>query len=200
MLQREAFVFRVRRAPTLPGASFQSWKPEARSWQRLRMYRTPMGSVRGLAHGFRHRRVRMNRANELFDRALETQGERRLGDQLRRAGADHVNAEDLVVLLVEDNLDEPFRLAGDSGTREHPELEAAGLDLVAPGLRLPLGEPHAPDFRIAVGAARNLAVVDRAELEAGDALGQRDALGRREVRQLRVARLVERDDVADRGD
>ena len=45
-----------------------------------------------------------------------------------------------------------------------------------------------------------MVVVDRPALLAGDALGERDALGRREVRELRVAGLVEGDHVADRGD
>jgi hypothetical protein len=40
------------------------------------------------------------------------QRERRFGDQLGRARADHVDAETLVVLLVGDDLDEALGLAG----------------------------------------------------------------------------------------
>ena len=76
--------------------------------QVLRMYRRAMRGVRRLAHRLRHRRVRVDRADQLFDRALEPQRQRRLGDELGRARADHVHAEDLVVLLLGDDLDEAF--------------------------------------------------------------------------------------------
>jgi len=41
-------------------------------------------------------------------------------------------------------------------------------------------------------------VVDRVEVLPGEPLGKRDALRRRQVRQLRVSGLAEGDDVADR--
>ena len=50
-------------------------------------------------------------------------------------GTDHVDAEDLVVLLVGDDLDEAFGLAGDLRAAEDAELERAGLDVVAALLR-----------------------------------------------------------------
>ena len=77
------------------------------------MYRRAVHGVRGFAHRLRHRRVRVDRADQLFDRALEPHGERGLGDELGRARADHVDAEDLVVLPVGDDLDEAFDLVGD---------------------------------------------------------------------------------------
>ena len=123
-----------------------------------------------------------------------------LGDELGRARADHVHAEDLVVLLLGDDLHEAFDLVGDAGAGQDAELERADLHVVAALARLPLGQADAADLRIAVGAAGHLVVVDGPELLAGDPFGERDALGRRQMRELRVPRLVERDDVADRGD
>ena len=103
--------------------------------------------VRGLADRFRHRRVRVNGAHQLLDRALEPQRQRRLGHQLGRSRADHVHAENLVVLLVEDDLDESFGLARDSRAGEDAELERADLDLVAARLRFLLGQADAADLR-----------------------------------------------------
>src|SRR5687767_2273114 len=165
-----------------------------------RVYRRAMRRVGGLAHGFRHGRVRVDRADELLDRAFELQGHRRFGDELGGARADHVHAENLVVLLVEDDLDEALGLAGHAGPREHAELELAGLHLEAALLRLLLGQADAADLRVAVRAARHLVVVDRTVLLAGDPLGQDDALGRGEMRELWMSGLLEGDDVADRRD
>ncbi len=161
------------------------------------------GAVRGVrrfAHRFRHRRVGVDRADQLFDRAFELQCDGRFGDELGRARADHVDAEDLVVLLLEDDLDEALGLTRHAGAGEDAELEHAGLDLVAALLRCLLGEPDAADLRRAVGAAGDLVVVDRTIFLAGDPLGEDDALGGREVRELWMPGLFEGDDVTDRGD
>ena len=103
---------------------------------RLRMNRGAVRGVRRLADRLRHRRMRVDRADQLLDRALEPERQRRFGDELGRARADHVDAEDLVVLLVGDDLDEAFGLAGDPRAAEHAELERADLDVVAALLRL----------------------------------------------------------------
>jgi hypothetical protein len=108
--------------------------------------------------------VRVNGANQLFDGRLEPQRERGLGDQLGRSQADHVHAEDLVVLLVGDDLDEPFRLARHLRAAEHAERERADAHVVAPSDGGLLREADAADLGIAVGAARHVIVVDRGRL------------------------------------
>src|SRR3954447_1706936 len=144
--------------------------------------------------------MRVNRANQLLDGALEAERQRCFRDQFRRARPDHVHAEHLVVLLLGDDLHEAFGLSGDARAAEHDELERADADVepALPGLRF--RQSDAADFRIAVSAARHLFVVDRTELVAGDALGERDAFGRREMRELLMPRLLERDHVANRRD
>ena len=107
------------------------------------------------------------------------------GDELGRARADHVHAEHLVVLLVGDDLDEAFGLAGDPGAAEHAELERADADVVAALARLPLGQADAADFRIAVGAAGDLVVVDRPRLAV-----RRSARRARCLRPTRGARVA----------
>src|ERR687891_117244 len=100
------------------------------------MYRRSMRRVGRFAHRLRHRRMRVDRADQLLDRALETQRERRFGDELRRARTDHVDAEDLVVAFLRDDLHEPFRLARNPRAAEYAELERADLHVIAARLRL----------------------------------------------------------------
>src|SRR5689334_881931 len=92
---------------------------------------------------FRHRRMRVDGADQLLDGAFQLQRQRRFGNEFGRARSDHVDAEDLVVLLVGDDLHEALRLAGDLGAPEYAELERADADVVAALLRLGLGEADA---------------------------------------------------------
>ena len=87
------------------------------------MNRRAVRRVSGLAHRFGHGRMRVDGANQLFNGAFQPQRQRGFGDQLGGARADDVNAEDLVVLLVGDDLDEAFRLAGDARACERPNLK-----------------------------------------------------------------------------
>ena len=57
-----------------------------------------------------------------------------------------MDAEDLVVLLVDDDLDEAFGLARHARAAEHAELERADLHVVAALVRLLLGQPDAADL------------------------------------------------------
>ena len=74
------------------------------------MYRGAFRRVRRLPHRLRHRRMRVNSLHQLFDRALQPQCEHCFGDELRRAKSDDVHAQDLVVLLIGDDLDEAVSL------------------------------------------------------------------------------------------
>src|SRR6187401_2334894 len=72
------------------------------------------GAVRGvrrLTHRLRHRRMRVDRANQFFDRAFEPERNSSFGHQLGRARADHVDAQQLVVFLLGDDLHKPFDFA-----------------------------------------------------------------------------------------
>ena len=60
------------------------------------MNRRAVNRVRGLANRLRHRRMRMDRANQFLDRALETEGQRRLSHELGGTRPGHVNAENLI--------------------------------------------------------------------------------------------------------
>ena len=82
-------------------------------------------------------------------------------------------------------------------TAEDAEREGADAHVVALLFRCLLGETDAANLRVAVRAARDVAVVERLHRVPGNALGDDDALGRGDVRQLRVHTGAERDDVAD---
>ena len=153
------------------------------------MDRRAVRRVRGLTYCFRHRWMRVDRANQLFDRAFEPERQRCFGNELRRARPNHVDAENLVVLLVGNDFDESLDLVGDAGAGQDAELERTNADVIATLTRLALGQADAADLGIAVGAARHLIVVDGPEVLAGDPLRQRHAFRRRQVRELRMARL-----------
>src|SRR5262249_24100891 len=80
------------------------------------------------------------------------------------------------------------------------KAEDAGPDLIAPLFRPGLGEPNTADFGIAIRAAGHLVVVERPELLAGNPFGERDALGRRQVRELRGAWPTAREHIANARD
>ena len=60
-------------------------------------------------------------------------------------------------------------------------------------------QADAADFRIAIGAAGHVIVVDRPRFLPGNPLGGDDPFGGRHVRELRMPGRAERDHVADRG-
>jgi hypothetical protein len=131
----------------------------------------------GLADRFGHRRMRVDRANQLFDRRFQAQCRRRFGHQLRRAPPDHVHAKQLIVLLLRDDLDEPLGLTRDLRASEHAKRERAGADFVASIHRFPFRQSHAANLGIAVGARRHLVIVDGPGVEPGQALGERNPFG-----------------------
>ena len=70
------------------------------------MDRLEAGCEGGFLDGFRHGRVRVAGAAEVFRRTAELHQHRRLVDHLAGAEADDVHAEDPVGVLVGKNLDE----------------------------------------------------------------------------------------------
>src|SRR5581483_3026972 len=118
-----------------------------------------------------------------------------LHDQLRRLRSDDVNAEELVVLRIDDVLHEAVRFADDLRLRIRGEGELADLDVVAALLRLLLRETDGSDFGIGVCAVRHVVVVDRTDGHALDVLDCENAFGGRAVGEGR-----RRHDVADRID
>jgi hypothetical protein len=79
---------------------------------------------------------------------------------------DHVRAQELAGLGVEDGLDEALGLAQRDGLAVADEGEAADADLVADLLGARLGVADARHLRMAVGAARDGAGLDRVDVLA----------------------------------
>src|SRR5688572_13518909 len=104
--------------------------------------------------------MRMDRANELLDRALEPERQRRFSHELGGTRTYHLNAENLIVLLIADDLDEPLGFRGDPGAREHAEFEGSDSDIVAPRLRFRFRQAYAADLGIAIRAPGDLVVID----------------------------------------
>ncbi len=98
----------------------------------------------------------------------------------------HVDAEQFVVFLIGHNLDEPIRFPRHLCPGEDAEGKRANPHVVAALFRFRFGQADAADFRIAVGAARYVVVIERPDVLPRDAFGRDDALGRRDMRELRV--------------
>ena len=80
-----------------------------------------VGRERGFVQRFGQRRVRVDRALQVFAARRVLHRQHRFGDQLARHRADDVHAEDLVVVLRGDELDETLR-------RFHRPRAAAGQE------------------------------------------------------------------------
>src|SRR5215467_12562460 len=104
--------------------------------------------------------MRVDRADQLLNRALEAERKCGLGDEFGRPRANHMDAEDLVVLLFGDDLHEAFGFVRDAGAAEGAELEGADPDVEPARLSFSFRQPDAADFRVAVRAGWNLVVVN----------------------------------------
>ena len=125
------------------------------------MDRSAVDGVRRFTHRFRHRRMRVNGADEFFDCGLETQGDAGLGDQFGCAGTNHVDAQQLVVFFLGDDLHETFRLVCDLRATEDAEWEHTDTHVITALDRFLFGEADAADLGITIRAAGHLVVVDR---------------------------------------
>ena len=105
--------------------------------------------------------MREHRVHQLLFRGLQVHGDDVALDQLGDLGADHVGAEQLPGLLVEHHLHQALVLAERDGLAVADEREAADADVEALLLGLRLGETDRGDLRVAVGAARDLVLVER---------------------------------------
>ena len=108
-------------------------------------------------------------------------------DQFRHLGADHVRAEQLAGLLVEDHLDETLVLAERDRLAVADEREAADADFAATFLGFRLGQSDGGDLRMAIGAAGNEVLVGGVRMQALDGLDTDHALMLGLVRQHRRA-------------
>src|SRR5688572_9068492 len=114
-------------------------------------------------------RVGVGGAADLPGGRVELEGERRLGDEVRRVWPDDVDAEGVLVLGVRDDLRESFVLAADDRLGDGLERDLADLVRGSRGLDLLLGEADRGDLGPAVRGARLLRVVHLMDVRlAGD--------------------------------
>src|SRR6185312_6969625 len=149
----------------------------------------------GLAHCLGLRRVGMDELRDLAGQRLPVVDQLGLGQQLPDPAADHVHADHGAVLLL-DQLDRARGLQ-DLALAVGGEVEGERLDLLRAVLLdgLGLGEPDRGDLGLGVGDPGDAGVVDRHHRQAGEPLGDEDALAEADVCELRGG-----DQVADRRD
>ena len=131
--------------------------------------------------------------HQLFFGSLQIHRHHVALDELGDFGADHVGAEELPGLLVEDHLDQTLVLAERDGLAVADERKAADADVEFALFRRLLGQARRGDLRRAIGAAGNEPLVDRVRVQAFDGLDADDAFVLGLVRKQRRA-----GDVADR--
>src|SRR5207253_6428552 len=125
-----------------------------------------------------------------FFRGLQVHGDYVALDQFGYFGADHVRAEQLPGLLVEDHLDQALILAERNRLAVADERETADADLATVLFRSRLGQTDGSNLRLAIGAARNEVLVHGMRMQALDRLDADHALMLGLVRQHRRARDV----------
>ena len=125
--------------------------------------------------------------HQLFFGGLEVHRHHVALDELGDFGADHVGAEQLAGLLVEDHLDQALVLAERDRLAVADEGEAADADLDLLLLGRLLGQADRRDLRRAIGAAGNEPLVDRMRIEPLDRLDADDAFVLGLVREQRRA-------------
>ena len=108
-------------------------------------------------------------------------------DQFGDLRADHVRAEQLAGLLVEDHLDQALVLAERDRLAVADERKTPDADFAAALFRFRFGQTDRGDLRVAIGAAGNEVLVHRVRMQALDRLDADHALMLGLVRQHRRA-------------
>ena len=134
--------------------------------------------------------MRVDGPHQIFDRGFEFHGGDGFGNQLRRLRSDDVHAENLPVVGVGDDLDEPFMLANDGRARVGSERELPQLHVVSGLAGFRFGEANAADFRMAIGRARNVLWIDRLAGLACNFGDGHDRFHRAYMRQLETVGTV----------
>src|SRR5262249_15883915 len=124
----------------------------------------------------RHRRMGVHGPDHFFHCSFELKPHASLCYKLGRMRADYVGAKHLVVASIADDLDHPFSSSQYLRLPDHWTREMPNLDFVAPLPRLGLGQPYACDFRLAIGAAWNVIVVQRLRILPGNCFNRDDSL------------------------
>ena len=97
--------------------------------------------------------MRVDDAGELLVAALQLHRRDQLGDHVAGAVADHVGAQQLAVLGVDDELDEAVFVVVDDPGALGGDFLLADLYVMAGVLGLGLGQADAGDLRLAEGGA-----------------------------------------------
>ena len=144
-----------------------------------------VSGVRGFTNRLRHRRMCVNRADQFFDRRFERRSATvASAHKLGRPQSDHVDAQQLVVLLVATIFTKPSVSPLPSSPGRGRRTGTMPMrTIVAACFGFLLGQPDTADFRIAICAAGHVVVVDRPDLLSGNSFGRENSLCRRDMCQ-----------------
>src|ERR1700686_544529 len=134
------------------------------------MDHAPHGVQGRLGDRFGESWVRVDRESDLLDGELFLPGARELRDRLGGVGADDVGAQDLAILGLPNDLDEPVGLARRARTAIRRERELPDLVLELLCFARLLRESDRRDLWMTVRRVGNVAVVDRVRLLTSEQL------------------------------
>ena len=121
--------------------------------------------------------MREDRVHQFFLGRFQIHGDDKALNEFGNFGADHVSAQKLAGLPVEDRLDETLILAERDRFSVGAELEAADTNVPALGFGLLFSEADRRDLRVAIGAAGDFRLVERMDAaKIGDLFHADDTL------------------------
>lgn len=138
-------------------------------------------------HRFRESWVSVDGFGHKLDRRFQANRGDAGGDHVRDVRADHVDAEELAVLLFADDLHEAIDLADRHRLAEDAEVGFADSNVVALILRFLLGEADAGDLGDRIDAVRDGFVFDLTLVVMNDVVGDDRTLVRCDVGELDAA-------------
>src|SRR3954454_24535972 len=141
-----------------------------------------------LADGLGEGRVRVDELGDLSRQGLPVDDQLGLGDEVTDPAADEVHSE-YGPVVGGDDLDRAGRLEDLRPAVAGEVVHDLG-DLVATFTCLGRRQADGGDLGLAVGDLRHAVVVDRRRVEAGDVLGDHDALGKPDVGELQAGAQV----------
>src|SRR3569832_1529717 len=173
--------------PTVPRMSLYLAIAAPRPSRPLHVQNTSVRIEHRFLHHLRQSRMREDSVHQFLFRRLEVHRDDIALDQFGDLGADHMGAEKLPGLLVEDDLLQPLVLPKRDRLAIADEGEAADADVELLLLRGLLGEADGGNLRRAIRTAGDHRLVHRVRIEALDRLDADDAFVLGLVRQHRRA-------------
>ena len=127
--------------------------------------------------------MRMDGLDQVVLRSFQRSAQSRFRDEFGRLGTDDMCSEEFALFRVENHFHETLWMSRRHGLARGGEGELPDLDFMTQLTRFLLGESDARHLRLTVRTARNVLVIHRRGVLAGDRFHAGKAFGRSDVRE-----------------